>query len=216
MQENPLTYQSTPPTLPNGGNSGFQCDTNGNLKTTSGGAAGQTAPSTSVIGGSVYNTTPPTYTNGQQTQNQADVNGNQKVVEQYAAGSEDNSNGVIATAVKPLAVSTYSWTSFANLGANATLNVKASAGNVGALYCRNINASVRYIQLHNTATTPSGGATPVFSFLIPAAGTVLIDAQFFGANGHNFATGIAFAFSTTETTYTAGTASDQTTFIQYK
>lgn len=93
MQQNPLTYQSTPPTLPNGGNTGFQCDVNGNLKTTGGGTSGQAAPNTSVIGGGVYNTSAPTYTNGQQTQNQADVNGNQKTVEQYAPVYENNTTG---------------------------------------------------------------------------------------------------------------------------
>lgn len=117
MQQNPLTYQSTPPTLPNGGNTGFQCDVNGNLKTTGGGTSGQAAPNTSVIGGGVYNTSAPTYTNGQQTQNQADVNGNQKTVEQFAPVYEDNALGKAIVEHR-----------YANARVTADGQVKASAG----------------------------------------------------------------------------------------
>lgn len=136
--------------------------------------------------------------------------------EGYAAVAEDNTNGVIAQAIKPLATSTYSWTLFTNFGANTTLNVKASSGNVKSLYCHNSNAAARYIQLHNTATTPAGAAVPLMTFLIPAAGSVLIDGSFLGDNGYNFSTGIAFAYSTTEGTYTAATAGEQFTQIMFK
>lgn len=116
----------------------------------------------------------------------------------------------------PVSTSTYSPSSFQNLGANATLNVKASAGNVFSLYCNNENAADRYIQLHNTATTPAGGATPLYTFRVPAGGDVMVGTDFFTNAGANFGTGIAFAFSTTKDTYTAGTAGDQSTIIHYK
>lgn len=163
-----------------------------------------------------YNSSAPTYTSGNSGALQMDVNGNLNVDERYAPQAEDNTNAVIAQAIKPLATSTYSWTKFQNLAANTTLNVKASAGNVRSLVCMNANAAVRYVQLHNTATTPAGGAAPVFSFIMPAtSGMVVIGADFFGDNGANFATGIAFAVSTTRDTYTAATAADHSTFIQY-
>lgn len=136
--------------------------------------------------------------------------------EGYASTSEDNPNQVNATAVRPLAVSTYSWTRFQNLGANATLNVKATPGNVKAVYCHNINAAAHYVQLHNTATTPAGGAVPLYTFLVPAQSSITIGDTFFGEHGAHFTTGIAFAFSTTEATYTAATATDQMTHIMYK
>lgn len=136
--------------------------------------------------------------------------------EYYAPGAEDNSNNVIATAQKPLAVSTYSYSVFTNFGANATLNVKATPGNVFSVKCHNLNAANRYLQLHNTATTPAGAAVPLLTFLIPANSEVTIGNDFFGQQGLNFTTGIAFAFSTTEGTYTAGTATDQFTQVNYK
>lgn len=142
--------------------------------------------------------------------------GHQHVAEGFAPQAEDNTNGVIAGANKKLAVSTYSPSLFQNLGANATLNVKASTGNVFAVKCHNLNASARYIQLHNTATTPSGGAVPAWTALVPGNTEVVFGEDFFSQSGINFATGIAFAFSTTEATYTAGTAGDQMTHITYK
>lgn len=136
--------------------------------------------------------------------------------EGYAAASEDNSNGVTAFQVKPLAVNTYSPTQFANLGANATLNIKASAGNVYSYYAYQTNAAARFEQIHNTATTPGGGAVPVLSFLVPASGTIMIGTDFFTLGGWNLATGIAFGHSTTFGTYTAGTAADGNRFVSYK
>ncbi|MBP9706769.1 MAG: hypothetical protein KBD78_03945 [Oligoflexales bacterium] len=139
-----------------------------------------------------------------------------KSMEQQAPGYEDNTRAVAATAVKPLSDSTYCWSHYANYGSAVTQNVKASTGNVGAIYCHNLNASIRYLQLHNTATTPAGGSVPEYSFLVPPSGVLLIDKNFFGEAGKNFSNGIAMAFSTTEGTYTAGTAADQVTFVEYK
>lgn len=135
---------------------------------------------------------------------------------QVVGGAADATNALLATAVKPIASSTYAPSLFQNLGANATLNVKASTGNVFSLTCYNANAASRYIQLHNTATTPAGAAVPIYSFLVPSLSQVVIGSDFFTTMGVNFSTGIAFAFSTTINTYTAGVAGEQSTFIQYK
>lgn len=136
--------------------------------------------------------------------------------EGYVDQGVDNTNGLFAMAIKPLSVSTYSPTLFTNYGANATLNVKATPGNVFSLYCVNLNAAIRYFQLHNTATTPSASAVPLMTFAIPASGAITFGTDFFSQMGMNFSTGIAFAFSTTQGTYTAGTAGDQFTQIHFK
>lgn len=105
---------------------------------------------------------------------------------------------------------------FKNVGANATLNVKASAGKVFSLYCHNSNAASRYVQLFNTATVPATGVTvPDFCFLVPPGNQTVIGTDFFTNAGCAFATGIAFAFSTTRDVYTAGSAGDQQTSIQF-
>lgn len=140
--------------------------------------------------------------------------------ETLAPQAEDNANAVYAFAQKPLPVSTYSPSLFTNKGANATLNVKASAGNILSIYCENANAAVRYIQVHNTATVPGGGAVPLLVYQVPAAvagvsGVTAIGAEMLGLQGNNFSTGLAFAFSSTSGTYTAGAAADQNTTLEF-
>ncbi|MDI6808164.1 MAG: hypothetical protein QME66_04165 [Candidatus Eisenbacteria bacterium] len=112
--------------------------------------------------------------------------------------------------------STYAYTRFADLGANATANVKSSAGNVFSLWCQNENTADRFIQLHNTATTPAGGATPLYTFLISGGDQIVIGTDFFGPAGANFSTGIAFGVSTVKDSFTAATASEQSTVIMFK
>jgi hypothetical protein len=116
----------------------------------------------------------------------------------------------------PQSTSTYSLSLFTNFGVDATKNVKATPGNVYSLHCQNTTSSNRYIQLHNTATTPAGAAVPLVSFWVPPNSAVVFDKTFFGDNGINFSTGIAFAISSTIATYTAATNTDQNTTITYK
>ena len=171
-----------------------------------------------VIVGGEYNVTPETYADGDAARLQVDVNGYLKVREQYQPGSEDNTNLVSATVERLLSgVSTYSPTIFTNYGANLTLNVKAAAGNVYSIHAQNINAALRYVQIHNTATTPAGGAVPLVSFAIPVTGLINIDHDMLPAGGVYCSTGIAFAISTTLATYTASaTANEHNVFITYK
>lgn len=141
------------------------------------------------------------------------------VREGFAPDYEDNTNDVAAVIMRPLAVSTYAWTLFSNFGANTTLNVKVSAGNIKSIYCHNRNAAIRYIQIHNTATVPtSPTGIPLYTFLIPGSGTAIIDGAFLGENGANLTTGIAFAISVSPHVYdsTGVTASEHTTIIHFK
>lgn len=112
-------------------------------------------------------------------------------------------------------VSSGSNTLFKNAGANTTLNVKASSGTVFSVSCRNINAAARYIQLWNTSTT-AGTGTLLFEYMIPTNTTVNTGTDFFTEAGTVFSSGIAFGFSTTSGTYTAGTATDHFTMVVYR
>lgn len=166
----------------------------------------------------IYNATPTTRTEGQGGPLQADSLGSLNTTLATLLAGEDTTNGVMGVLPKPVVSSTYSWTRYQNIGATSgvtTANVKASAGMLFSIYCHNSNAAARYIQIHNTTTTPAGAAVPVLSFLVPAGGAVFIDSAMLGADGNYFSTGIAFAFSTTEGTYTAGAAADQYTQIMY-
>lgn len=120
---------------------------------------------------------------------------------------EDQTNNLIGFLPKPVAGNTYTGTVTQN-NSFQTTNIKASAGNVFKFSVINTTASTRYFQLHNTATTPGGGATAAFKFLVPANSQILIGPDNIGHSGLYFATGIAIANSTAASTYTAGTAGD--------
>lgn len=131
---------------------------------------------------------------------------------------QDGSGNAITSTSSALDVNIKSATAFSlftDFGANATANVKASAGKVFSLWIHNRNAAEHYVQLHRTATTPAGGAVPFMTFAVPGSSILSIGNDFFTLGGVTMTTGIAFAFSTTEHTYTAGTASEQTTMITY-
>jgi len=179
-------------------------------------ASGSADSGNPVKVGLKVNVTSPTFTDGNRADMQGDINGYLKNREQYVDQFVDNTNAVGQMVIKPIAVSTYSWTQFQNLGANATLNIKATPGNVKSVCCHNVSGGDRYFQLHNTATTPSGGAVPARTYYVPAGGVLELTGTYFGEQGINFSTGIAFAVSTTEATYTAATATDHITEVNYK
>ncbi len=93
--------------------------------------------------------------------------------------------------------------------------VKGSAGVFYSVHVTNINAAVRYFQLHNKATAPAGGDTAVISIPIPAGsatvpGVLSLGRDFFGLGGFSFATGISVGISTVAATFTAATTTDHT------
>lgn len=134
--------------------------------------------------------------------------------EGYASVAEDNTNGVFAMVRKALAVSTYAPTAVQS-NSFTTTNAKAAAGNVYGFIVTNTTGSDRYLQLHNTATTPTGGNTAAFKFLIPAGAMVVMGENDWGSP-LTFTTGIAYANSTVAATYTAGTAGDLLLDLFYK
>lgn len=157
--------------------------------------------------GGVYNASPITLDTGDVSAFQLTVNGYSKSVEQEMAVAEKNSDGYIATTWWPTSTSTDKGTAYQN-NSFTTQNVKASAGTVVRAVIINTTASVRYFQLHNTATTPGGGATAAFKFQIPANSMVILDRAALGANGAYLNTGVAVGNSSVAATYTAASAGD--------
>lgn len=96
---------------------------------------------------------------------------------------------------------------------NAT-NVKASAGQLYGWYIYNSNAAARKVAFHNTAGTPTAGASVIFAIVIPP----LSGANVFTDVGIPFATGIAFTTVTdlTDAGATAVAASDLIINLFYK
>lgn len=138
------------------------------------------------------------------------------VQEVLAPVAEDNTNGIYAVSPRPLTVSTYSWSKDQDFGSAAAKSVKASAGNLGSIHAFNGNATDVFFQLHNLAAAPAPGAVPFAVFVVANGTAISVGSDWFGATGLHFSVGIAWGWSTTLGTYTAGTAADHGTLVLYK
>lgn len=135
------------------------------------------------------------------------------VTEQLAPAYEDNANGVAGVQHKPVISPLYSGTPFQAVLNDVDISAKAAPGNLLAIRATNINAAIRYLQIHNKASAPAGGDTALISIPIPAGSAtapavVTLGNEFFGNNGLSLTTGIAVGISTAATTFTAATTTD--------
>jgi len=109
------------------------------------------------------------------------------------------------------------WSDYENLGVDASGSIKASPGVVSSLYCQNLNAAVRYVQLFDSSSAPIGGATPRFEWGVPAGGgEIIVGDDFFQVDGLGFNAGIAWGVSTTKGTFTAATAADHDVIVTFR
>lgn len=94
------------------------------------------------------------------------------------------------------------WTTYHLVSANSTnaTNLKASVGTVGGWFIYNSNAAARKVAFHNTAGSPTAGASIFFAIVIPPSS---------GANVE-FTNGIAFSTGIAITTVTGLADSDNT------
>jgi hypothetical protein len=109
------------------------------------------------------------------------------------------------------------WSDYESIGALAAGVIKASPGEIFSFFARNKNAAVRYVQLFDSPTAPTNGATPKAQWDIPAGGggEIVIGTDFFTDDGVGFNTGISWGISTTDGTFTAATASDHVFMAVY-
>lgn len=142
--------------------------------------------------------------------------------EQFAPQAEDNTNAILAVCEKPLATNTYAPSLYTNFGTVTKANIKAVAGNALALHFHNANAAARYLQLHNKATAPVATDVPLYSWIVPAGtadnpGILILDHAWFCMSGGYFSTGLGWAVSTTQATFTdAATANEHALHLHYK
>lgn len=164
----------------------------------------------------VYNTSPPVLTNGQTAQAQGDSAANLKVYQSGLMAGEDLTNNVLGTVpVVPIA-STYSPTSYQSVVSGSQVvsgNIKNAAGQLLSISYSNVNAATRYLWITNATSAPANAlaasdATVLYIIALPTVTSAERGTEFFTAAGKNFSTGISFGFSTSATSYTAGTAAD--------
>lgn len=163
-----------------------------------------------------YLSTRPTLATGEGTHHQSNTRGDLAVEEQRQENAFANSDGVCVTAQKKVRNTNYSTKVLVqDYATTVTRNASTTQNVVSAVFVTNRNAAVRYFQLHNTATTPGGGATAAISIAVPpGTAFMLIGEDFFGPQGFCPGTsGVAYAWSTVAATYTAGTAADHDTLV---
>ena len=192
---------STPSLTPGTAGEPFYISTDGLLK---------------MLGSSVYNTSPPSPSNGQSVPFQADSHGNLWVNLATLASGADTVNGTQATTPKVPIAATYAPTTYQSAVTGSQVvsaNIKASAGELMSVWASNADASTRYLWITNAASGPANAlasSDPSVKDIIPLFTNTSIDlsSAFFTAAGMYCSTGISFGFSTSATSYTAGTASE--------
>ncbi len=184
-------------------------------------AAFTTASTSYTPVGGIYQASADTLVDGTAGVMAIDINRNVKVSLATLLSGEDLTNNVLGVMPKALAASTYSPSTYAPMTQVTKANIKNSTGNVLAFFISNINAAVRYFQLHNKATAPAGTDVPIFSFPV-GAGTstnpIILEmgSEFFTQAGKNFTTGIGWAISTTYATFTdSATAAEHVVSVMY-
>lgn len=190
-------------------------------------AAGQNvaSPANELLVGGQFNTTPTTITNGNMSPLQLDPNGNLKETLATLIAGEDLTNNVQANIQKAIVASTYSPSSYNSANSGALVvkdNIKNAAGNLLAICAVNLNAATRYLWITNAAASPANAlassdptVTAGFMIAMPTLTTLILPNTFFQQPGKNFGTGISYGFSTSATSYTAGTATDHTMNATY-
>lgn len=169
--------------------------------------------------GGVYNSSPPALTSGQRGDTQMDSAANIKIYLATLLAGEDLTNGVLGTIPKYVVASTYSPSTYESAASGSQVvqaNIKNAAGVLASLSASNANAAIRYLWITNATTSPanalaSSDASVIYIYAIMAtsARDITIPA------GKYFSAGISFGFSTSATSFTAGTAADHTLNANY-
>ncbi len=131
-------------------------------------------------------------------------------------GSDGVANRKVATDASGRVIVTHPvFTRYTAFGSSAGANVKAAAGVIYAFTCYNDGSLDQFFQIINKASAPAGGDTALISFLVPAKSQTFIGTDWLGFAGLACSTGISWGFSSTRTSYTAGTAADTDIQILY-
>jgi hypothetical protein len=158
--------------------------------------------------GGKYNATAPTYDDGDRGDAQLDSRGNLLNSLGTKIAGEDLTNDLLGTQNKPVAVSTYAWSTDISAALEASSVTKATAG-VMRYFSGRIDSThatgTYYVQFMNAASLPADGAVTMLCAPVKVqhvTGTdspVIVD---FTMNGIYASTGIVWCLSTTEFTKT--------------
>ncbi len=171
--------------------------------------------------GGKYNASAPTLSDGQRGDLQLTVNGFLKAELASLLAGEDLTNNVMGTITKPIAASTYAYSSDNQMTQVTNRNSKSSAGNVFSVAVSNFSTKTIFFQLHNKASAPVQGDVPVLSIPVPiGSGSTIalfkLGREDFGEGGHYLSTGVSWAVSSSYGIFGDGTtAANHVVVVKY-
>jgi hypothetical protein len=134
-----------------------------------------------------------------------------------AAADAASATGSLMARIRAIAIAFESPNRFTRFGTSATDTISGTPARIVSVYVWNKSTSVRYFQLFNRASNPVSGTTAVDeSFVLAPNEKFTLDTSDLGLGGITFSSGIAWGFSTTESTYTAGTSSEVSCLIRWR
>lgn len=161
-----------------------------------------------VLGVSKYNSTKPSLLDTQLTEFQGTSRGALLVAQDEIPQAQDDTNQIMATMLRPLAVSTYCWSTWVSTALEASKIVKATPGNLRSATVRldsTAPTATYYVQFLNSATLPADGAVTHLVTPIKLVHTLGVDQSFsidLTDCCINASAGIVVVLSTTEFTKT--------------
>jgi hypothetical protein len=117
--------------------------------------------------------------------------------------------GTLMGRLRAIAQSYASPNVFTRFGSSAGDTISGTPARVTKIYVYNKATSIRFFQLFDRTSNPTNGATPRISIAVGAGERLFLGIAQLGSNdGLSFPTGLAWGFSTTEATYTAGVTTE--------
>lgn len=164
------------------------------------------------IGSQAQNETPAAVADGDCCRWYVTLEGRGVVVQDLLNAGEDLVNDVVRTVPGALSVEEHSL-DFSYLAGSATNQVvKASAGRAYIIVASNPTGGTLYLQLHNLAAAPGGGAVPMIAPIpVPAGGVASLDLNEYG---QYCSVGITVASSSVFATFTGSSGLHITTWFK--
>lgn len=125
--------------------------------------------------------------------------------------------GTLMARLRAIAQSHASSNIFTRWGNSAVDTISATPSRVTKVYIYNKSTSIRYLQLFNRSINPTAGTIPLISHVLAPGEKYTLGVTDLGSNdGMSFSVGIAWGFSTTEATFTAGSPTDVSIEINWR
>lgn len=126
-------------------------------------------------------------------------------------------DGTVMARLRSVGNSFKSPTVFARWGTSTVDTVSTTPSRVTGLVIHNRSVGTRFLQFFNRTTNPPAATVPLWSIAIAPGERLILNARDLGGNdGLAFSTGLAWAMSTTEGTYTAATPSETSLILYWR